>query len=148
MISASFAKGLLGAIALLTFYFVVISVISGWNFAVLQFNQNWYWILSLSIGFGIQMGLFTYLRSLHKAGSTGGVAAISGGTSAAAMVACRSHYLVNILPIIGIAGIATIIGQYQTGIFIIGLIFNLFGVAYMINKLVAFKRAKRKNEPR
>ncbi|MEK7180985.1 MAG: hypothetical protein AAB738_01450 [Patescibacteria group bacterium] len=131
----SIIKGLAGTIALLILYFGVVSAISGWSFAKDQFSQNWYWFTALSIGFGIQIGLFTYLRALHRAQVAGRGVVISGTTSGVAMLACCAHYLVNIIPIIGIAGVATIIGQYQTEIFILGLAANLAGIGYLFKKL-------------
>jgi len=131
----SILKGLAGTVALFILYFGVVSAISGWDFARSQFIQNWYWFTALSLGFGIQIGLFTYLRVLHMAQVAGRGVIISGATSGAAMLACCAHYLVNIIPIIGVAGIATVIGQYQTEIFILGLAANLAGMGYLFKKL-------------
>jgi len=134
--------GLLGTAALLGFYFTILTLVSGWNFALFQFTKNWYWIISLAVGFGVQVGLFIYLRQRHRQQMTAGVMAVSGGTSGAAMIACCTHYLVNILPIIGISGFAVLVGQYQTELFVGSLIFNLFGIGYMLNKVQPFLRVK------
>ncbi len=131
----SILKGLAGVAVLLILYFGVVSALSGWSFARDQFSQNWYWFWALSLGFGIQIGLFTYLRDLHRAQVAGRGVVISGATSGVAMLACCAHYLINIIPIIGIAGVAAIIGQYQTEIFIIGLVANLAGIGYLVKKL-------------
>ena len=137
MILRSVLKGILGAFALLGFYFLVLSLVSGWNFTISQFNDNWYWVLGLSFGFGIQISIFIYLRALHREQASKKVVAASGATSTIAMLACCSHYLVSVLPIIGISGLAIIISQYQTEIFIVAVISNLLGIAYMSNKLWA-----------
>ncbi len=134
----SILRGSAGAITLLILYFGIVSAISGWSFARGQFFQNWYWLSTLSIGFGIQIGFFTYLRALHREQVTGRGVVISGATSGMAMLACCTHYLVNIIPIIGIAGVATVVGQYQTEIFILGLAANLAGIGYLFKK---FKEA-------
>lgn len=144
MILTSLSRGLFGAIALLAFYFIVISAISGWDFAVLQLNGNWYWIIGLSSGFGVQISLFTYLKALHHNHVSAKVIAASGTASTIAMISCCAHYLVSILPIIGISGLVAVIGQYQTGLFWIGIASNLFGIAYMTNKLIKFKSALNK----
>lgn len=143
-IKKSILWGLIGMTLLLGLYFIILSLISGWNFTKSQFIDNWYWILGLSSGFGIQIGLFSYLRVSHRARNSGKVAAVSGTTSTIAMISCCAHYLVNILPIIGISGLVTIISQYQTKLFIIGLISNLLGIAYMVNKLIRFKPTQAK----
>jgi len=139
MIAKSIYKGIIASVLLLAFYFTIASSISGWNFAKSQFGNNRYWIISLAVGFGIQIFLFTYLRKLHKEKMSGKIAAVSGTTSGLAMVACCAHYLVNIIPIIGIGAFATLIGQYQTWIFAVGLIFNLTGITYMLRQLYKLK---------
>ncbi len=131
--------GLAAAALLLSFYFVILNLVSGWQFTKIQFTDNWYWIISLSIGFGIQIGLFTYLKATHKAAVSGKVVAASGTTSTVAMVSCCAHYLVNILPVIGVSGLAAIIGQYQTELFWLGLISNIFGIAYLVRKVIQSK---------
>ncbi len=132
---SSVLKGLFGTLALLGFYFAVVSFVSGWNFALEQFFGNWYWILALATGFGIQIGLFSYLRALHRAQKSGRVIAVSGATSGIAMISCCAHYLVNILPIIGISGFAAVVGQYQTELFALGLLANIGGIDYMLRQL-------------
>lgn len=127
-----FLFGLGAGLGLLSLYFLVLTLISGWNFTENQFQENWYWILGLSIGFGIQVGLFAYLKGKRHNLVSGKVVAVSGTTSTAAMLICCSHYLINILPFIGIAGIALFLSQYQTEFFIIGILSNLLGIAYLI----------------
>lgn len=46
-------KGALGAAVLLGVYFTLVSLISGWDFALSQFFLYWYFILGLAFGFGI-----------------------------------------------------------------------------------------------
>ena len=140
MTTASIFKGFLGTLALLVFYFGVVSLVSGWNFALEQFKDNWGWIAALAVGFGVQIGLFSYLRAFHRQASGGAVAA-TGTVSGVAMISCCAHYLVNIVPVIGVSGLATVIGQYQTEIFLIGLLANLAGVGYMVKQFFALKHA-------
>ncbi|MDO8504208.1 MAG: hypothetical protein Q7S60_06045 [bacterium] len=137
--------GIIGSSGLLGFYFLILSLVSGWSFARIQFFENWYWILGLSSGFGIQIAIFTYLKN-QKAKLSAGVVTASGGTSALAMVSCCSHYLINILPIIGVSGLAAIIGQYQTEFFIIGAVSNLAGIGYLINKAMKLRENKTRCE--
>lgn len=60
--------------------------------------------------------------------------AASGTTSATAMVSCCAHYLVNILPVLGITGFITVIAQYQAQLFWLGLALNLAGILYIAPK--------------
>lgn len=134
--------GFVGAAALLAVYFSVASLISGWPFTLNQFAQFWYFIVSLAIGFGIQIGLYTYLKNaVRQKNGSGGVLAASGTTSTAAMLSCCAHYLANILPIIGATGIISLIAQYQTELFWVGLAFNVFGIAYISRAVIIFHRS-------
>src|SRR3990167_5080299 len=92
--------GILGASALLAIYFIVVSLISDTQFAISQFKKFWYYIITLAIGFGVQVGLYTYLRqAIRSTEGSGKMLAVSGGTSAASMITCCAHYLANIAPI-------------------------------------------------
>ncbi len=126
--------GVIGGGVLLGVYFGILTWVSGWRFTWYQFNENWYWIITLAIGFGIQIGLYTALRARHALGS-GKVVAVSGTTSTAAMIACCSHYAVNILPFLGATGIVMFVAQYQTELFIVGVISNLVGILYLLSKI-------------
>jgi len=134
-------NGTLGGGLLLAVYFAVLSLVSGREFAFSQFGQFWYFILPLAAGFGIQIGLYTHLRIVtrHTDGS-GKVVAIAGGTSTAAMISCCTHYLANILPVLGATGLVALVAQYQTEFFWVGLLFNAAGVAYVGSKTMQATR--------
>jgi len=131
--------GALASLILLGVYFLVLTFISGWEFAQSQFVSFWYFVVSLSVGFGLQVGLYTYLKGLIKNGN-GKVLGVTGTTSTAAMISCCAHYLTNVLPVLGIAGIATFVAQYQVELFWVGVLFNAGGIAYMGNKILKVKR--------
>lgn len=139
VIKKSILFGLFGILGILGFYFLVLSLVSGWDYTLVQFNIFKYYILSLAVGFGIQIGLYVYLREEIKETSKKTVIA-TGTTSTMAMISCCSHYLVNILPIIGIAGLVTIVSQYQTQLFWIGILANLLGIFYMVRKILKVGR--------
>lgn len=135
-IKKSILYGLLASIIMLVIYFVVVGLISDWPFAKAQFAQYWYFVISLAIGFGIQIVLYTQLKQLIANGQgSGKVLGVTGATSTAAMISCCAHYLTNILPILGTVGLVTFVAQYQTQFFWIGLIFNIAGIIFMINKI-------------
>src|SRR3990167_5230588 len=124
--------GFVAGLSLLGVYFLILNLVSGWEFTKIQFKGNWYWIVGLAAGFGTQVGLFTYLRALHRAKVSGKIIAASGTTSAIAMISCCAHYLVNILPVIGISGLAVFLGRYQMELFVVGAISNLAGIFYLL----------------
>ena len=98
-------------------------------------------MVSLAVGFGIQIALYQYIKSLvHGGQGMGKVVGGSGTTSTAAMISCCAHYLVNLVPILGVTGIATFAAQYQVEFFWIGLAFNLFGIIFISNKIIKFKK--------
>lgn len=134
--------GSLAAVFLLTLYFTIVSLISGARFAQDQFGQFWYFVVSLALGFGIQVGLYVYLKQIIKLrAGAGPVVAVTGATSTVAMVSCCAHYLANIAPLLGIAGALSIISQYQVKLFWVGILFNLGGIAYIANKIIKYKKA-------
>jgi len=143
MILKPIIKGFLGMLAILAVYFSITAFISGWNFALQQFFQFRYFVIGLAFGFGIQIGLYTYLKQEirnRNAAFSGKALAVTGTTSTLAMVSCCAHYLANIIPILGVAGTLTIISQYQIELFWVGLIFNALGIAYIANKIIKFKK--------
>jgi Cu+-exporting ATPase len=135
------AIGTFAGAALLGVYFAALTLVSGWSFTVDQFVQYWYYVLPLAAGFGAQLGLYTYLKQLALAHEhCRNIVATSGTTSTAAMLACCSHYLANILPVIGAAGLVTFVGQYQAELFWVGLAFNAAGLAYVAHKVHVGRR--------
>lgn len=145
MIIKPLQMGLLGAVALLCVYFLVVGLISGMDFAIGEFTRFWYFIVPLAVGFGIQLGLYTFLKNLiGQHGTSGKVVAVSGSTSTAAMVSCCAHYLVNILPVLGVTGFLVIVAEYQVELFWLGLAFNTAGVIYILSRVIDAVREHQK----
>lgn len=139
MVRKSVLFGLLGMLGLLGFYFLILTLVSGWGFALIQFSTFWYFIIALGMGFGVQVGLYSYLRQMVHHQSSGRVVAVSGTASTLAMISCCSHYLVNILPIIAVSGVVTFVAQYQVQFFWVGLLANLLGIVYMLRRIIAIR---------
>lgn len=141
-VSRAVLGGVLAASVLLGLYVVVLTALSGWDFTISQFNEFWPFIVALASGFGIQVGLFLRLRQLtaihHHANH---IVAASGTTSTVAMLACCTHYLANVLPVLGAVGLVSMVAQYQVQLLWIGLIFNAAGLAYITWQFSAAKRA-------
>jgi Cu+-exporting ATPase len=133
-------SGITATVGLLFIYAVVLSAISGYKFADEQFSANWFYVVSLAVGFGIQVGLYVYLREQVHHSVSGKTVAVSGTTSTLAMISCCAHYLVNILPILGVAGFVAVIAQYQIQLFWVGIALNLFGIVFIIRKIIVFKQ--------
>jgi len=132
----------IAVLILLGVYVIVVSFVSGWDFMLEQLSKYWYYIGLLSFGFGIQIGLYSYLKNIiNQQRVSPNVVTLSATTSTAAMISCCAHYLVNILPILGTVGIITIISQYQIQLFWVGLTFNFIGILYMLNKVYKFSKS-------
>lgn len=128
--------GAAAAALLLALYFGTLTLVSGWDFTAGEFARTWAYIVPLALGFGVQAGLFTRLRSLvTQARAPGGVVAASGSTSAAAMVSCCAHYLVNLAPALGATGLVAFAAQFQTEFFWAGLAFSAAGIAFVGSRL-------------
>lgn len=139
----SVTGGIIAFLVLLSVYFLVLTLVSGWKFTWEQFTQFWYYILLLASGFGIQFSLYSYLKGIVKQrASTGQILATTGATSTTAMISCCAHYLTNILPVLGVTGIITFIGQYQVQFFWVGLFINLLGIIYIGNKVLKFSQQR------
>ena len=136
----SVVYGILASAILLGVYFTLLTLVSGWTFTLDQFGTYWYFVVSLALGFGIQISLYQYLKSLvHSGQGMGKVVGVSGTTSTAAMISCCAHYLVNLVPILGVTGIVTFVAQYQVELFWVGIFSNLVGIGYMANRIIKFR---------
>jgi len=127
--------GAVAALLLLGVYVSVVTGPSGWEPAVSPLAEFWPFIVALAAGFGVQIGLYLRLRRLTRHGAGRTVVAASGGTSAAAMVSCCTHYLANVVPVLGATGVVALVAQYQTEFFWLGLVFNAAGTVYVGGKL-------------
>ena len=132
--------GIFAGTAVIAFYLGLVTLTSDWVNARFQFADYRWWIIGLAAGLGIQVTLYVTLRrrlSGQALRRTGAGVAASGGMSATAMAICCSHYLVTLLPIIGLpflSAAAASLEQYQVQFFAAGVIFNLIGIAMMVQK--------------
>jgi len=133
------AFGLVATLGLLGFYLGVITAAQNWTHALQQLAADRWFVGAIAIGFGSQIGLFTYVRQLHAHALAGGVMA-SAGTSTVAMLACCAHHLTDVLPILGLSGAAVFLNVYKTPLLWLGIAMNLVGIAYQLRKLCEARR--------
>ncbi|MEP7162582.1 MAG: hypothetical protein ABI747_02360 [Candidatus Moraniibacteriota bacterium] len=141
MFQKSLTKGIAATVALLTLYFSVVSFISGWAFTQEQWRTFWYYLLFLALGFGIQIGLYTYLKALHCSKMPKGTLATTSTTSTFAMLSCCTHYLVSVIPLLGVTGAVAVIDRYQEEFFQVGLVFSLVGILSLFQKTQKLRHA-------
>ena len=127
------AYGVLAGFGILLFYFSILTIFQSYGFALSEFNRLWVWLVPLSIGFGTQIGLYSSIK--HDAAINRGMAA-SGTISGGSMVACCSHYLLSIIPLMGITGLSvftSFLMTYQKAFFSIGIVSSIIGIMLMLN---------------
>lgn len=134
----SIIYGLMAGIGLLAVYFVVMRLGSGsWDYTVSELERLKFWVASLVLGFGIQVGLYSFLRNCQKTDDSmaTGATATSATTSSVAMLACCAHHLTDILPFLGLAAAATFLATYQEWFLGLGILSNLVGILVMIKQI-------------
>jgi Cu+-exporting ATPase len=137
--------GAAAALGLLGFYAGLMTLTAGWYFAKIQFEEYHWWIVALSLGFGVQSALFIVVKrrfqGLDRRKAASSMAA-SGGLSSGAMVACCLHHLADIVPILGLPVLAVTLQQYQDLLFLIGVVANVFGISFMLRLLIQQRRLR------
>ncbi|MFQ6119594.1 MAG: hypothetical protein ACE5KE_06885 [Methanosarcinales archaeon] len=127
--------GIIAGLILLAIYFTILSIANSFSHATEQFIEMWYWISALVIGFGIQVGLYSYIRtSIHTKNMSGATTevATAGGISTGSMIACCAHHLTDILPILGLSAAFVLLAEYQVFFIILGILSNLVGITMML----------------
>jgi len=134
--------GVLASFGIVGIYLGMNTLTSDWYFARVQFSEYRWWIISLAIGLGIQVTLYTLFRA-HLSGKKKTAAnssiAASGGVSVVAMMACCSHYLATLIPLLGVSFLSVTavvsLAQYQPYFFLAGLVSCLFGITLMVRMM-------------
>ena len=87
----------------------------------------------LAAGFGVQIGLYKYVRIVlkkKKDSLLGGVSA-SGGVSTLSMLACCAHHIADVLPFLGLSAAAVFLAQFYIPFILLGIFTNLAGIAFI-----------------
>lgn len=133
----SVALGALGAAALIGLYLGLVTWAQGPEHALELLWGDRLFVGLISAGFGTQVGLFTYLRLLQRAMARESVALAGAGTatSSVSMVACCAHHIADVLPILGLSGLAVFLVELRTPLMLLGIATNLVGIAVMLRQL-------------
>ena len=133
----SVALGALGAAALIGLYLGLVTWAQGPEHALELLWGDRVFVGLISVGFGTQVGLFTYLRQLQRAMARESVALAGAGTatSSVSMIACCAHHLADVLPIVGLSGLALFLVEFRTPLMLLGIATNLVGIAIMLRQL-------------
>lgn len=126
--------GVAGGILLVVLFLAIVSVSESWAHAWGLLGDLWPWIALLSTGFGLQAGLYWYIRRERQRRQAEGMAAVaaSGGVSTGAMVACCLHHGTDVLPVLGLTALTPLLTRYQPLFLTAGVMANLFGISVML----------------
>lgn len=125
--------GVLVVILVVLFNLIVLTFLNFPTMAVGIIRQYWYLLVLLIGGFGLQVGLFVYYRSLGAVGCS--TVAVSGGVSSVSMILCCSHYILNLLPFLGaLIGVSffAVLSKYVLHFLILGVVSNVVGIGVVI----------------
>jgi hypothetical protein len=137
----SAAAGAFGAGVLLLVYLGIITLAQGVDHAIEQMAADAVFVGLIALGFGTQIALFVELRAVdrhHRASAA--VTAAGTGTSAAAMLACCAHHLVDLLPLVGLSAAAVFLNAYKTPLFLVGIAMNVVGIIVIARRLEAARQ--------
>lgn len=136
-VAVSAALGAAGALALVLLYFGIVTLAQGRDHARELLWGDRLFVALIAAGFGVQIGLFAYVRLLQRALAREPVAMAGAGTatSSIAMVACCAHHLADVVPLVGLSGLAVFLVEIRTPLMLAGLATNAIGVAVMLREL-------------
>lgn len=105
----------------------------------LNFIGVWYYILAITIGFGVQAGMWVYMKSLMRSVSSL-LPAANTVTSGSAMVACCAHHLIDVFPVFGLSGASLFFIRNQKPFLVLAVSLNMLGIVYMAHTFLKMKR--------
>ena len=145
-VAISIAAGLLGALALVGLYLGIVTWAQGTDHALELLWSDRLFVGLISAGFGTQVGLFTDLQLLQRAMARESVALAGAGTatSSISMVACCAHHLADVLPIVGLSGLAVFLVEFRTPLMLLGIATNLAGIAVLLRQLMRIRGGYRR----
>lgn len=126
-----------GGLALIGLYVAILSLAQSPSHALEQLSQDRFWVGLVALGFGTQIGLYTYLRLIVSAMKLAGATAITGagtGASTLGMLACCAHHLADIAPLVtltgasGLSGGIAFLADYKIPFILFGLAMNAIGI--------------------
>lgn len=128
---------IVAAFGMFTLYLLILTVSQDFSHARQQASQDWFWVSSVALGFGIQIGLCVYLRLLVSTANILGVTAATGAgttTSTLGMVACCAHHLTNLVPLVALTGASSLssaiafLNEWKYAFIALGLVVNVIGI--------------------
>ncbi len=138
----SVITGILAGGVLIVVYLAIISLAQGLAHALDQLATDAGFIAAVTTGLGIQVALFVELRSVNRNHRLGAAMTAAGtGTSAAAMLACCAHHVVDLLPLVGLSAAAVFLNDFKVPLLLVGIATNVLGIVVIARALGRARRA-------
>lgn len=138
--SLPFAFGFAASGVLVLLYLGVVTWAQGSAHALELLAQDRAFVAAIASGFGIQVGLYSYLRLVVEYGmrmaAPTAATGVGTGTSSAAMMACCAHHVADVLPVVGLSGAAVVLNDYRVPIMVAGLVINGVGVVIVLRAVL------------
>lgn len=135
-IKESVGVGLAGAVGLFTAYFIILTWVGrDWRHPFTQMYPIRYVMAGLFISFGVQIGLYWYLRSIIKMRSANRMAMANSGVSTVTMIACCAHHLTDIAPLIGLSALTIFMARWQNYFLAFAIAANVIGAFIMMRMI-------------
>jgi hypothetical protein len=133
----SFRSGALASAALALIYVIVVAGASGsWDHLTDQMRQDWYYLVPIVAGLGVQVTLIAELRRRHRLQQAVAAAGGAGaGASTVGMVACCAHHIADLAPFIGATSAAAFLTDYRVPFMVLGIGVNAVGVTIAARRL-------------
>lgn len=136
--------GIVATLAMVGMYLAILTVFQDWKHATEQLTADRWIVLLVALGFGVQIGLYTYLRVLIHGAQAASATAATGagaGTSTLGMVACCAHHLTDLAPLVALAGASSLSGaisfltEYKYAFIGLGLVMNAIGMVVTLRTI-------------
>ena len=129
----------LGAIAaglLAGVYVAVVGGASGLDHLAGQARADWYLLVPILAGFGVEVALMAELRRRRRQAHLA-TAATSGGAGASAvgMLACCAHHVADLAPLAGLTGAAAFLADQRVAFMVAGVVINAVAVVVAARRL-------------
>lgn len=136
MTAAARRAAVLAALGMSAFYVVVVGWAGGIEHLADQARRDWWLVAPITLAFAAQVGVMVELRHRHaRHHALTPAAGAASGTSAAGMVACCAHHLVELAPVAGLTGFATTLNDARIPIMLAGLALSLTVLALAVRRL-------------
>lgn len=141
----SVRAGVIASSALAILYAAVVGGASqSWEHLTDQVRTDWYLLMPIIAGFGVQVALIVELRHRHRLHAEAMAASGAGaGASTAGMVACCAHHIADLVPFLGATGAAAFLTQWRVTFMVVGVAVNAVAIAITVRRLHQFPTGPR-----